>query len=263
MAKKINCIAIDDEPLSLQQITGYINRIDFLNLVKTFDNGLEALNYLHTHEVDLVFLDIMMDELSGIDLIESLDPRPYFIFTTGFDHYAVKAFELHATDYIQKPISFIRFMKAVDKVFKDFFKNPPAAANSTYQQLKPESKKSEQEFIFIKTKYKMQKLAFNDIYYIKGLNNYLIIKTPNDSLYARQSLNHIVKVLPTENFIRVHKSFIVAIDKIDVIGKNQLFINGENVPIGESYKEYFFNYLSQKQLMFFNNSRQNLYNLNN
>lgn len=260
MGKKIKCIAVDDEPLSLQQITGYINRVNFLHLAETFDNGFDALNYLHNHEVDLVFLDIMMDELSGIDLIESLNNPPYFIFTTGFDRYAVKAFELEAADYIQKPVSFKRFMSAVDKVFKDFFKKPPEN-NTTMKESGGE--KAQRNFIFIKTKHKMQKLDFDDIYYIKGLNNYLIIKTGNESLYTRQSLNNIVNVLPPENFIRVHKSFIVAIDKIDVIGKNQLFINGENVPIGESYKEYFFNYLSQKQLMFFNNSRQNLYNLNN
>jgi len=261
MGKKIKCIAIDDEPLSLQQITGYINRVDFLQLAETFDNGFDALNYLHNHDVDLVFLDIMMDELSGIDLIESLNTRPYFIFTTGFDRYAVKAFELEATDYIQKPVSFKRFMSAVDRVFKDFFKRAHERSVSANEE--SEAKKEKRQFIFIKTKHKMQKLDFDDIYYIKGLNNYLIIKTGNESLYTRQSLNHIVRVLPPENFIRVHKSFIVAIDKIDVIGKNQLFIRGENVPIGESYKEYFFNFLSQKQLMFFNNSRQNLSNLNN
>ncbi len=246
--KTIKCIAVDDEPLSLQKISGYINRVDFLQLEATFSNGFDALNYLKTtHHVDLIFLDIMMEELSGVDLIESLHYKPFFIFTTAYDGYALRAFELQALDYIQKPISFKRFMKAVDKFVKingQIQDKPQAEYHPA-----PPARQNREEFIFVRTKYKMQKLNFNDIYYIKGLNNYLIFKTKNTTLYTIQSFNQISKVLPEENFIRVHKSYMVAIDKIDVIGKNQLTIKDDHIPIGESYKEYFFNYLTQRDLL--------------
>jgi len=251
--KKIQCIAIDDEPLSLQQITGYIERVDFLNLAGSFDNAFDALSYLKTHQVDLIFLDIEMDELTGIDLIESLKVKPHFIFTTAHAQYALKAFELQATDYLQKPLSFKRFMKAVDH----FVQNNPASISPSNtatdippQKVQVESQKaSEKEFIFIKTKYKMQRLIFDDIYYIKGLNNYLILKTRNETLYTIQSFKNFNQVLPDDNFVRIHKSYVVAIDKIDVIGKNQVYILDEPIPIGESYKEYFFNYLIQRGLL--------------
>jgi len=244
--EKINCIAVDDEPLCLQQIINYIERVEFLNLVASFDNGFDALNYLKTREVDLIFLDIQMDELTGVDLIESLHSKPDFIFTTAFDHYALKAFELQAVDYIQKPLSFKRFMQAVDK----FIQVCSKPAHQTYTQPEESQRlQTSRKFIFIKTKYKMQRLSFDDIYYIKGLNNYLIIKTRDENLYIIQSFRQFSQVLPPENFVRIHKSYIVAIDKIDIIGKNQVIVQEQNLPIGESYKEYFFNYLEKSALM--------------
>lgn len=256
--KKLRCIAIDDEPLSLQQINNYIKRVEFLELKQSFTNAFEALNYLQTHEVDLVFLDIEMHEMTGVDLIESLNVIPHFIFTTAHDHYAMKAFELQAADYLQKPISFKRFIKAVDKVVR--LQTRPTSGDSSGES---QTDKKSKDFIFIKTKYRMQKLSFDDIYYIKGMNNYLVIKTRDETLYTIQSFNHISKVLPPENFIRIHKSYVIAIDKIDIIGKNQIFINEENIPIGESYKEFFFNYLEKNQLMFYNHPRRNPHNLKN
>jgi|SRR6056297_1869689 len=252
--KKLRCISIDDEPLSLQQINNYIERVEFLELKQSFSNAFEALNFLQIHEVDLVFLDIEMNEMTGVDLIESLNVIPHFIFTTAYDHYALKAFELQAADYLQKPISFKRFIKAVDKVVR--LQPRPVSGDSSGES---QAGKKNKDFIFIKTKYRMQKLSFDDIYYIKGMNNYLVIKTRDETLYTIQSFNHISKVLPPENFIRIHKSYVIAIDKIDIIGKNQIFINEENIPIGESYKEYFFSYLEKNQLMFYNPSRGNPY----
>ena len=252
MMRKIQCIAVDDDPLSLQQITGYIERVEFLNLAKSLDNAFDALNYLKTHSVDLIFLDIEMDELTGIDLIESLKVKPHFIFTTAHEQYALKAFELQATDYLQKPLSFKRFMKAVDHFVQNNLAtiNPQYIATAPSQKIQKESlEPSEKEFIFIKTKYRMQRLFFDDIYYIKGLNNYLILKTRNKTLYTIQSFKKFSQVLPAENFVRIHKSYVVAIDKIDVIGKNQIYIMDEPIPIGESYKEYFFNYLIQQGLL--------------
>jgi len=249
--KKINCIAIDDEPLSLEQITNYIARVEFLNLKKSFHNALEALNYLQTNEIDLLFLDIEMEEMSGVDLIESLNTPPRFIFTTAFDRYALKAFELQAIDYLQKPFSFKRFIKAVDKVFS--VQQKPVTGEVQPNQ---SSGKENRDFIFIKTKYRMQKLSFDAIYYIKGMNNYLVIKTREQTLYTIQSFSQISKVLPQKNFIRIHKSYVVAVDKIEVIGKNRIYINDEPIPIGESYKEYFFNFLENHRLMSYNHSRK-------
>jgi DNA-binding LytR/AlgR family response regulator len=257
MKHKINCIAIDDERECLDRLVSFAEKIEFLNLIKTFDNAFDAINYLETNKVDLIFLDVMMDDLSGIDLIESLNELPNFIFITSFDEYAVKAFELQATDYIQKPLTFKRFMKAAARAFKLKY----AAENSATLPAASvnHGNNDSKEFTFIKTKYKMQKLVFDDIYYIKGLNNYLIIKTKDEILYTIQSFNKIVKVLPMDNFIRVHKSYIIAIDKIDIIGKNQVIINDENIPIGESYKEYFFNHLRKEKLMF-NTNQTSKYN---
>ena len=247
---KINCIIIDDDRDCIEILKTYVQKIDFLNLVKTFQNPFDALNYLETNKTDLIFLDIMMDELTGIDLIESLNEVPHFIFTTSTEKYAVKAFELQATDYLTKPIKFKRLMKAVDLVYRIKYTeyNTPALGRARSNGEKNDI--GNKKFTFIKTKYKMQKLLFDDILYIKGLNNYLIIKTKNEILYTIQSFNQITKVLPSANFIRIHKSYIIAVDEIDIIGKNQVVINEENIPIGESYKEYFFNYLKKHNLMF-------------
>ena len=242
--KKLNCIVIDDSIDSINITTQYLKKIEFCHVLKTFNDPFEAINYLESNEVDLVFLDIMMGELSGIDVIESLVDPPYFIFITSYDTYALKAFEMQAVDYIQKPVKFKRLMQAVNKAYQLKYQKSnvhvPGESDTNDVQ---KGNDSEKGFTFIKTKYKMQKLLFDDILHIKGLNNYLIVKTIKDTLYTIKSFNEILSILPSYNFVRIHKSYIVAINKIEVIGKNHVEIDGQNIPIGESYKEYFFNFL--------------------
>jgi DNA-binding LytR/AlgR family response regulator len=243
---KINCIAIDDEPLALDKMKNYIGKINFLNLLTTFDNGIDAINFLKNNTVHLMFLDIQMDDFSGIQLLESIQNKPKVILTTAYASYALKGYELDVLDYLLKPISFERFVKAIDKVFDSLKeKNEPQRLNT--QQ--PQIEETKIDFMFIKTDSRMQKLIFDDILYIEGMKDYLYIKTRTDKIIILQSFKNMEKLLPTVNFLRVHKSYIVAIDKIESIERNRIKISDKNIPIGDTYKKYFFDCLQKRNLM--------------
>ncbi len=237
---KINCIAIDDEPLALEKMKDYISKISYLNLLTTFDNGIEAMDYLKSNQVDLMFLDIQMDDFTGIQLLETLKVRPKVILTTAYDQYALKGFELEVADYLLKPISFDRFLKAVDKVHTTLKKD--------LKHLKQDQQTSN-DFIFIKSDYKLQKVKFDDIQYIEGMKDYLRIVTPEKRLMVLQNFKKMEETLPKDKFLRVHKSYIIAVDKIDSIGKKSLVIGNQHIPIGESYKKYFFDFLEEKGML--------------
>jgi len=205
----INCIAVDDEPLALEKMKTYISKVEFLNLLETFDNGVDAVNYLKTKSVDLIFLDIQMEDFTGIQLLESLKERPKVILTTAYDQYALKGYELDVSDYLLKPISFPRFLKSVEKVYNSFDKKE----DHTIELSK--------EFIFVKSDYKLQKVRFDDIQYIEGMKDYLRIVTPQKRLMVLQNFKKMEEILPDKKFIRVHKSYIIAINKIESIGKKK------------------------------------------
>jgi len=242
---KINCIVIDDEPLAIDQMTEFIGRIEYLKLLKSFDNGMEPINFLKNNKVDLIFLDIQMENFTGIELLESLETKPKVILTTAYDSYALKGYELDVSDYLLKPISFKRFVKAVDKIY-----NQLSIQAGTQQESSPKPVNIEGcDFIFIRTEHKMEKLAFNEILYIEGLKEYLIIFKADRKLITRQSFKKMLDLLPDDNFIRVHKSYIVAIDKIITIERNRLTIAKAIIPRGETFKKYFFDHLEKKKLM--------------
>ena len=232
----IRCIIIEDEPLALKRTKEYVEKIPYLDLIHSFDNGFEAIGFLKEHNIDLIFLDIKMDELSGIQLLESLDKRPYVIITTAYSDYALKGYELNVTDYLLKPFTIERFIKAVEKV-ADIFER---------------KNENNRDFFFVKTDYKIEKVFFKDVFFIEGMRDYRNIQTESRKILTLQTFGDLEKELPDSLFIRVHKSFMVALNKIDLIERNRIKIKDKMIPIGETYKENFykkigFNTYGQKQ----------------
>ncbi len=242
----INCITIDDEPLALEKLKDYIDKVQYLNLLTSFDSGAESLDYLKNNQVDLIFLDIQMDDFTGIQLLEALKDRPKVILTTAYDQYAIKGYELEVTDYLLKPISFERFIKSVEKVYSILEKE--LAATSSLKEAEMHSDK-QSNFIFVKSDYKLQKVRFQDIQYIEGMKDYLRIVTPEKRLMVLQNFKKMEDILPDKKFVRVHKSYIISVDKIDSIGKKSLKVGDVNIPIGESYKKAFFDFLEENNLL--------------
>jgi len=240
----IRCIAIDDEPLALDKIEGYVKQVPYLEFVGRFSSALSALPFIKEKKADLIFLDIQMDGLSGIQLLESVTDRPKVILTTAFDQYALKGYELDIADYLLKPISFNRFLKAVEKVYSqiDIIKKSTSGKSQDQET-------TTQSFVFVKSGSHLEKIEFNDIYYIEGMKDYLRIHTSSKKVMTLMSFSEIEKMLPSDNFIRVHKSYIIAINKIETIDRAHIKISGIQVPVGDSYRRAFKEILEQKGLM--------------
>jgi two-component system LytT family response regulator len=219
----INCIVIEDEPLAMERVVDYVGKVPYLNLIGSFDNGLEAIGFLKDHKVDLIYLDIKMDELTGIQLIESMAQKPEIIITTAFHEYALKGFELSVADYLLKPYSFDRFLQASDKVYHKLF--------STL--------KTEKNYLFVKTEYRMEKVLYDDILYIEGMRDYRSIQKLNHKILTLQTFTELEEELPENVFCRVHKSYIVAISKIESIERNRIRIRNKLIPVSETYRQRF------------------------
>jgi two-component system, LytTR family, response regulator len=232
----INSIAVDDEPLALNIIKNYISQISFLKLQKTFSDGISVLDYLSNNDVDLIFLDIEMDKLSGTQLLKTLKKKPKVIVTTAYRDYAIDAFDLEVTDYLLKPFSFERFLKAVERT-RNLINESKDHTNI---------KVNEKEYIFVKHNGKMLKINFCDILYIEAMNEYISIKTNSGNVMTLQSMKSIEKALPESKFARIHKSFIVSLSKIDFIEGQLLVVANKKLPIGNKYKERFFEIISLK-----------------
>lgn len=227
---RINCIVIDDELPAIDQMVEYISRVPFLNLLKTFDNAIEPINYLKTNHVDLIFLDIEMEGFTGLQLLKSLQHKPKIIFTTAYDQYAIEAFDLNVSDYLLKPISFERFIKSLDKIFDSF------ADKERKHEGEPVYKR---DYFFVKTEFRMQRVDFKEILYIEGMSEYLRIVTTKEKIMTLQSFKNIEEILPKDIFVRVHKSYIVALNKIDSVERNRISIGGKLIPVSNTYKESF------------------------
>ncbi len=241
----IKCIVVDDEPLAIEKITEYIKRIPYLDLLASFDNAIDALEFLRDKKTDLVFLDIQMDQFTGIQLLEILRNPPKIIITSAYENYALKGYELDVTDYLLKPISFERFLKAVNKVGGEIrsersFRPSP----ETGETVKPPA-----DYIFIKADYHMHKVKLENILYIEGMKDYLRLHLPNERLMTLMSFMKMEKVLPPERFMRVHKSYIVSLDKIERIERNTIMISGQKIPIGNKYKKEFMEYLEKEKVL--------------
>jgi two-component system, LytTR family, response regulator len=232
---QIKCIAIDDEPLALSKLEGFISKVPDLELVRAFDNAIEAVGWLKENNIDLIFLDIQMEQLTGLQFLETIGSSVRVILTTAFDQYAVRGFELNVTDYLLKPYSFQRFLQAVSKVMEFFHTRP----ENNISAIEDES------FIFVKTEYRLERVDINDILYIEGMKDYLRIICTGKKIMTLQSFSKLEENLPAKKFCRVHKSFIVAIDKIKSIERGVILIADQRIPVSNTYKESFFSKIKQ------------------
>lgn len=226
----INCIVIDDEQPAIDQIVDYIGRVPFLKHLQSFNNAIEPIQFLKNNVVDVVFLDIEMESFSGIQFIKAMERKPKVILTTAYDEYAIEAFNLNVTDYLLKPISFERFLQSVDKIYDQTGHLQEIGDEPAYKR----------DYFFVKTEFRMQRIDFNEILFIEGKKEYLQIITKHEKVMTLQSFANINNLLPKNNFIRVHKSYMVAINKIESVEKNRIKIAGSSIPISESYKDAFF-----------------------
>jgi len=230
----INCIAIDDEPLALSKLEGFIEKVPELKLIHTFYNAVEAIGWLKLNRTDLIFLDIQMVQLTGIQFLEVADPHSEVIITSAFEQFALKGFELNVTDYLLKPYSFQRFTKAVSKVMKHIA--------IRYNEINSSENDS---FMFVKTEYRLERIDFENILYIEGMKDYLRIVCSNKKIMTLQNFTQIEKMLPSKGFCRVHKSFIIAIDKIESIERGVIRIGSQRIPVSNTYKENFFSLINK------------------
>jgi DNA-binding LytR/AlgR family response regulator len=240
---KINCIAIDDEPLALDIIKDYCSKVAFLNLVKTFDNAIESIEYIRSNKIDLIFLDIQMEELTGIQLLNALKHRPLVIFTTAYEHYAIQGFELDVVDYMLKPIAFERFIKGVNKVCERLQYDVSAIKTEVSKPAAQEA-----QFFFVKTETRMEKIENQDVLYVEGMGDYWRIVTKNRRIMTLMNAKKLEEVLHEPMFCRVHKSYFVALDKIESIERNRIKIQDKYIPISETYHKAFFDLVERKKL---------------
>lgn len=225
----INCIAVEDEPMALKKLAGFIHDVPFLKLEEQFDNSLDALNYLNSNSTDLLFLDIQMDKLNGIQLLELLPHPPQVIITSAYNQYALKGYELKVLDYLLKPFSFERFVQAANKAREMIIEKESESS----QLISP-------DIIFIKTAYQIERVILKDILFIEGMKDYLGIVTTNKRLMCLQNFASIMAVLPEKDFVRVHKSYIVSLNQIENISNQRIKIGEKLIPISETYSKTFF-----------------------
>lgn len=226
----IRCIALDDEPLALRQITNYIEKTPFLELKDCFESPMTAITYLQSNEVDLMFVDINMPDINGLDFVKSLENPPKIIFTTAYSEYAVEGFRVDALDYILKPIDYPTFLKAANKA-KSWF---------NLHEKQPEQIQSNDDFLFIKSEYKIVRVKLDDITYIEGMREYIRIHLVNDKpIMTLLSMKAMDAQLATKNFMRVHRSFIVNLNKITTIERNRIVFDKVYIPVSEQYKDAF------------------------
>jgi two-component system, LytTR family, response regulator len=223
--EKYSCIIIEDEPLALERTKDFVNKIPFLNLAACFDNALTGLAYLNSNEVDLLFLDINMDELSGIELLENSKINSQVIITTAYQQYALKGYELRVTDYLLKPFTFNRFLQAV---------------NTAQENLSLRNVDLQREYIFVKTENRLEKIMLNEIIYIEGMRDYRRIHTINKKIMTLQNFGELEQIIPKNIVCRVHKSYMVGLNKIESIERSRIKIADQLIPISETYRELFF-----------------------
>ena len=222
---KVNCIVIEDEPLAMERTVGYIRKIPLLELVATFDNALDAFAFLKKNTVGLIFLDIHLGELSGIQLLESININSDVIITTAYPEFALKGYDLSVTDYLLKPFTFERFLQAVDKVQQSLEKKEP-------QQGK--------DYFFVKTENRLEKIFFSDILFIEGMRDYRKIHSTQKKIMTLQKFSELEAELPESVICRVHKSYMVSINKIDSIEKDCIYISQTVIPVSETYRQKFY-----------------------
>lgn len=237
---KLRCIAVDDEPLALEQMASYIKRTTFLEQVSLCRSGFEAMDVLSEKKVDLVFADINMPDLNGLDFVRSLRVKPLVVFTTAFSEYAIEGFRVEALDFLLKPVAYSDFLKAAARALNQF----ESVNKITARNDKPV------EHLFVKTDYKVVRIALDDIIFVEGMREYARIHlTTGKSVMPLIRLHSLEEQLPADRFMRVHRSFIVNLEKIISVENSRIFIDGKNIiPVSDQYKELFNRFLSAHSL---------------
>lgn len=230
--KLVRCVAIDDEPLALDLIGEYIKRIPYLDLIGVYQNPLMALHEVRKHDIDLIFLDISMPDYSGLSFLRSLKNPPKVIFTTAHVNHTIEGFELNALDYLLKPFSFERFLKSTERAYATL-------TTSHNQSLNNEPKESYPEYFFVKSEYSLIRVEVDKITYIEADKEYVKIHTNQEKnpIYTLNSLKKLEKLLPAHSFIRIHRSFMISLDKLDTYTKGRVHLNGIVIPVGETYRK--------------------------
>ncbi|WP_294965123.1 LytTR family DNA-binding domain-containing protein [uncultured Flavobacterium sp.] len=225
MNKKINCIILDDEPFAVKLIADYVSKISKLNVLYADSDVFKAIEVLNSESVDLIFIDIQMPQLTGIELMQMFNQKYNFIITSAYPQYALEAFQFHVIDYLLKPITFNRFYQSVEKFIH-------------WQETFQVAEKSGDDYLFVKADRKHYKIALSDILYIEGLRDYIRIHTHDEKIMALENMKDILEKLPSNQFIRIHRSYIIPKDKIKVIDGNQIVMkSGNALPIGETYRK--------------------------
>jgi len=236
---KIKCIAVDDEPLALDLVSRFVDQTSFLTLAGKFDNAIDALGFVNQNDVDLIFLDIQMPDLSGMELARVLDgksaeKKPKIIFTTAYNQFAVEGYKVDALDYLLKPFSYEDFLKAASKAFQQFEQKSPSNA-------------VKEEYIFLKVEYQLVKVMLKEITYVEAYKDYVkvyLVGKPNP-LLSLTSLKNMEDLLPTEQFMRIHRSYIINLDHIDSTSRNVVHIGKTQITVSENHKEAFLKFLSK------------------
>lgn len=246
---KINCLIVDDEQLARRLLSDYIGKIPGLTLVAACSSAMEAQGILQDQKIDLMFLDIQMPELTGIAFLQSLSQKPVTIFTTAYTEYAIKGYELSVLDYLVKPISFERFFQAVNRAseYINHMQQEPKSGKLPDQN-PPVQQAASQDFIFVKSDYKIQKIHYGDIDYIEAYGEYILIFAGKEKVMTLIPLGKIEGLLPFPRFMRVHRSFIINFSKIDSIQGNTVFLKGNEIPVGKTYREMFMNAVDRDHL---------------
>ncbi len=228
----ISCIIVEDEPLALERTKSYVLKLPFLQLLSTFENAMDALVFLKSNPVDLILLDINLGEFSGIQLLETSNINSKVIITTAYNEYALKGYDLNVTDYLLKPFTFERFVKAIEKV---------------QGNVKKEISTPDQTFIFIKTEYRLEKILLSEILYIEGMRDYRRVHTTSKKIMTLKTFKDFEQDISPSTICRVHKSFMVALDKIESIERDRIKIKDALIPISETYKKDFFSFIHPKE----------------
>ncbi len=243
----ISCLVVDDEPLAIDILEDYISKIPFLKLIKSYQNPIEALTAVQEGKIDLVFLDVQMPELTGMQFLKIANGKCKVILTTAYQEYALEGYELNVVDYLLKPIAFDRFYQAAQKAQDLLCKIPNQPVPPQEIHAAPPAPIAN-DFIFVKTEYKIQKIYLNDMLFIEGLKDYISIYTKTERIITLQSMKKIDEALPNHLFVRVHKSYIVALDKIESIERSRIFIMDKIIPIGDTHRDYFFKMIEDKNV---------------
>jgi two-component system response regulator LytT len=245
----LNCIAVDDEPLALGLVSKFIEQTPFLNLVGKYSGAVDALKAIHQEKIDLIFLDIQMPDLNGIELARVLDKgveKPRIIFTTAYNQFALDGYKVDALDYLLKPFNYEEFLRAAQKAlnYHELLNRPNTAAPATAAT---EAEHADDNYLFLKVEYQLVRIALDDILYIEGLKDYVKVHLKNveKATLSLTSLKALEEKLPAKRFMRVHRSFIVSLDKITTMTKNSLQIGKMNIAVGDQYKETFGQFLGR------------------